>query len=1000
MVIFRGRRAALLLLIFLAASFGAAGIFRVRPAGEEIAVVGWIWGGEGRSVSPGLSWRVPLLSRLSRYAAAPYEARVAFRRGGGNPLASLEGAAVRLTAAVRLRIERDRAVVLDRTLGREYRSAAALSGRLHPGLRAAASAIGYDDLLSLVPEARSRIETALRDGAAALGLRLESVRDLTVWPEIYPEGQAAGEEGAGPVIVLGVDGADWTIIDPLMRSGGMPNLSRIVIQGVRARLKTVAPVLSPIVWTSIATGKVPEKHGIIDFLAVDAVTGREMPITSTMRKARAFWEILSARGISVGTVGWWATWPAEPLLGFQVSDRVAYQLFGNAPSGEGLKGRTWPAGLILPIARRRDEAKALAAEDARQILGRSPEEGNEDEQALLRILESTRIYHGSSVELLKEYRPRVAALYYEAPDTVSHLFIRYAPPRLPGVTSEQVEKWGQVVERTYRLQDRLIGEIMEAAGPGATFLVVSDHGFKTGAARPQTDPRIGVGGAADWHRKFGVFAATGPGIRQGAVIKDVSVLDVTPTLLAILGLPSASDMDGRVIEEIFQPPPAGEEREPLPPIATYEGDAVASPSPIEAGEASADVEREIIAKLTALGYIGQTGPNAENNAGIALLRQGRYGEAAGAFRRALERDPSFRPARVNLARALMALGDLDAALKELEAVRKEDPNAPDLDNLVGNIFMEKGDLPRAESTFRRALASDERNPHLWNSLGIVLARQGRAEDAVAAYRKVVAIDPDYAEAINNLGLILRDQGRLQEAIAAFEAANRADAEFPGSLNNLGLTYQDLGDQKAALAAFDRGLEVDPGNAVILNNRGSALLALGRTAEARAAFEEAVESDPKYASAHNNLGAVLGLLGDAEGEFEEYVKAIEIDPAYADARFNLALNLRRRGRAAEAEKALGQVLDLKPDHARARFEIGLLLAESGRTREALANLEAARAAAPRWPPARNALARLLAALGKREEALREARASLQIDPNQPEVVRFLEALAGATSGSTP
>ncbi len=947
-----------------------------------------------------MAWRVPFLTLRATYAAAAFEAEIALGRRGSPLIASREGASVRVSARVTLRPDPSRILTLHEGPGPAYRDARALARFLTPSLAAAAAERPYDALLALGGQDRVGIGHALAAGAAHAGLLIVSIAELRIWPEIDAPGIETREPAGPRILLVGLDGADWTLIDPLLQSGRLPTLARIVASGVRARLKTITPVLSPILWTSIATGKRPEKHGIIDFLAIDSRTGESIPVTSTMRKAKAFWNILSGRGITVGTVGWWATWPAERVLGFQVSDRVAYQLFGR-PAGEGLRARTYPEGLILSLAPSAEAARQEAEADLQEVLGRPHAAADPDEQALQRILTSTRIYHRSAVSLLREYGPRVAAVYYEGTDTVAHLFMRYAPPRMPGVSLDQVERWGRVLERYYVLQDRLLAEVIEAAGAGTTVIVVSDHGFKSGAARPQTDPRIGVGGAADWHRKFGIFAASGPGIRKGVIVDDVSVLDVTPTLLTLLRLPAAADMDGSVVEAALESP-AGMGGEIPNPIASYEGEGV-TPGVRSAGEgedrSAPEVAKEMIARLTALGYIGQTGANADNNTGITLLQNGRHAEAVEAFRSALAQEPAFQAARVNLARALMAGGDLEGAMKELQQVRAADPAAPDVENLIGNIRLQRGELAAAEATFRQALEADPRNPHLWNSLGIALEKLGRADEAITAYRRVVDIDPDYAEAINNIGLVLRSLGRLKEAASEFERAIRTDADFAGSYNNLGLTYQDAGDHRAALSAFDSGLRVDPENPVILNSRGSALMALGRFPEARTAFEAAVAADPEYAEAHSNLGAVQGALGDALSEFEEYLKAIELDPNYADARFNLALNLKHRGRTGEADRALREVLRVDPAHVRANLELGLLEVGEGRPEKAIPYLEKARILAPRMPGVRNALARALLAAGRREEALKEARASLSLDPNQPEVARLVEELR-LTSGSKP
>jgi predicted AlkP superfamily phosphohydrolase/phosphomutase len=120
---------------------------------------------------------------------------------------------------------------------------------------------------------------------------------------------------APPVVLIGLDGADWNIIDPLVAAGKMPNLAGLIGRGSRARLLTISPTLSPVIWTTIATGVKPERHGIVDFTAVNKDTGAAVPVTSNLRRVPALWNILSSAGRTVGFVGWWASFPAEKVNG-------------------------------------------------------------------------------------------------------------------------------------------------------------------------------------------------------------------------------------------------------------------------------------------------------------------------------------------------------------------------------------------------------------------------------------------------------------------------------------------------------------------------------------------------------------------------------------------------------------------------------------------------------------------------------------------------------------
>src|SRR3954462_12967709 len=125
------------------------------------------------------------------------------------------------------------------------------------------------------------------------------------------------------VLLIGWDAADWNLIYPLMEAGQMPVFQRLVEHGVCGQVATLQPVLSPILWNSIATGKRADKHDILGFVEPDGA-GSIRPVSSTSRKAKAVWNILSQHGLKSGVVGWYASPPAEPIDGFIVTDRYQY----------------------------------------------------------------------------------------------------------------------------------------------------------------------------------------------------------------------------------------------------------------------------------------------------------------------------------------------------------------------------------------------------------------------------------------------------------------------------------------------------------------------------------------------------------------------------------------------------------------------------------------------------------------------------------------------------
>ena len=125
------------------------------------------------------------------------------------------------------------------------------------------------------------------------------------------------------VLLIGWDAADWNIIHPLIEAGKMPILKRFVESGISGKIATLQPVLSPILWTSIATGKRADKHDILGFVEPSPDGKGIRPVTSTSRKCKAIWNILSQSGLRSTVINWFASHPAEPIAGNILTNRFA-----------------------------------------------------------------------------------------------------------------------------------------------------------------------------------------------------------------------------------------------------------------------------------------------------------------------------------------------------------------------------------------------------------------------------------------------------------------------------------------------------------------------------------------------------------------------------------------------------------------------------------------------------------------------------------------------------
>ena len=203
------------------------------------------------------------------------------------------------------------------------------------------------------------------------------------------------------------------------------------------------------IWTTIATGVVPERHGITDFV-VPTARG-DVPVASSVRRAPALWNMLSRAGRRVAVLGWWASWPAEEVDGLVLSDRVLMGLdraFHPADYGPRLR-------------------QELAAADAAPSSFRS-RPGAERRDRLMA--------HAAAGLVDEDYD--LVLLYIRSTDVVSHKYWKYfEPEHFAAIDPEELERHRDEVPRIYRALDETVGRLVAAAPPDTNFVVLSDHGF-------------------------------------------------------------------------------------------------------------------------------------------------------------------------------------------------------------------------------------------------------------------------------------------------------------------------------------------------------------------------------------------------------------------------------------------------------------------------------------------------------------------------------------------
>lgn len=388
------------------------------------------------------------------------------------------------------------------------------------------------------------------------------------------EGTPELRAARGRVVVLGFDALGPEFLEEVVAAHRLPAFARLLREGVLAGMDVTPsrlPPLSPRIWQTIATGRVPEEHGILDWAYYDENVGMRL-FASTDRKVPAIWNIASALGRRVGVVNWLTSYPAEQVEGFVIADRFDQMWaqrearFAQAVSERDRRRGVYPRMLVDVIgdqpARQLDDVIVPAQYEAidREIV------------RMARV--ASRVI---AVDLLM--------IYVRAFDEICHLGWKTHQP-LPG---EKPSGDNDVVVEYMRRFDWLLQEILSMLGPDDYFVLVSDHGFE---ANPEEGGLEGIHESEE--TAVATFIAMGPRIRRGVKLPTVSVLDVVPTLLELSGLPSAKSLPGRIVAEAFRPG----DRDFLPPISGYE-------QTWDTGTASGDSEADeaIMERLRSLGYI-------------------------------------------------------------------------------------------------------------------------------------------------------------------------------------------------------------------------------------------------------------------------------------------------------------------------------------------------------------------------------------------------------------
>jgi len=395
------------------------------------------------------------------------------------------------------------------------------------------------------------------------------------------------------LLILGVDSADWNLLDPMLEEGRLPNLARLRAQSASGRMESLVPLSkSPPLWASICTGVSPDVHGIGGFVKGE----RQEIVGAADWRAPALWDIAGASGLTTTILGMWSTHPARPIPGVMVSDFLPYGYSDGLDPGSlveppELTERVLSETVDTQDVRWPELSRFLPEGRLVQALDRFPRL-----MGLLRdVYAADMSYFRNLRWLVAEHPSDITFFYLRGPDPVSHYFWPYRTPERVSrdVDPLAVELFGDVVERYYEFADEILGEVLAWFPEDHPVVMVSDHGFS--GPHPE-----GYKGRFE-HSEWGVFTVRSPLYEPGARFDALHIYDVGPTLLSLLGLPPSQEMPGRILADALT-------EEGRRQVEHLEANRIPSymdlrPTATGGGETDPEVSEKIREQLRSLGYI-------------------------------------------------------------------------------------------------------------------------------------------------------------------------------------------------------------------------------------------------------------------------------------------------------------------------------------------------------------------------------------------------------------
>lgn len=663
------------------------------------------------------------------------------------------------------------------------------------------------------------------------------------------------------LLLIGWDSADWKIINKLIEKKQMPALEKLMKGGVSGNISTLDPPFSPMLWTTIATGVYPDKHGIMGFVEPlpDKIGIRH--VSSASRKVKALWNMFTQKDLKSHIVGWWPSNPVEPINGTMISD--FYQKAGTEYKDWKLPENTvHPENMRDLYGNLRVHYSQLTDAHLLPFVPHAKEVDQKKDERLYRIAKSiaeAASLQSATTYILDNEEWDFVGLYLDTIDHVCHGFMNYYPPKMPTISDEEYHLYKDVVDSIYRFHDMMLDELIKLAGDDATVMLVSDHGFISDHLRIKVMPDEPASPALQ-HREHGIFIVNGPGIKKGEKIYGASLIDIAPTVLSLFNQPIGEDMPGRPLVDIYNKMPDLKYIPSWEDVQGYDGMLN------QAIEEDLNATQEGLKQLVELGYIEEPGEDEQESVDLVI------------------RENNF-----SLARVYMGTGRFIEAIPVLEKIHN--------------------DYPKESRFCLRLIATNVQ-------LGKMIEALDIAENHLPIIDEVkIKLDEEITK--------LKDVNfeKDEESEKLFYKKVRQFRECNHNIYRINLLKVDIllklertDDAFKILKDLERKL---PNQRSVLNQMGNAYLQLGELKDAKQSFKNLLKQDSNDHTGYYGLSRVYLLESNYELAIDNALKATDLFYNYPIAHLHLGIALLNTEHYNEAVKAFEVTLNLAPGMGKAR-----------------------------------------------------------------------------------